>query len=322
MLSVITITLCTLIISSVFALLETTVAFTDDFKLHYIKKKHDLDKETYNRIRTTLQNKNDNLSALAIIATCSNILGSSMIGAQISRHLSTMETTLYMGVFIYMMLIFSKIIPKIIAIEKFDEVIFSGWRLIKFARFATYPVLIFATLWIRLITKNKDNKISSDELREIIRYHQKNGSIHQMQRHMMDNLIKLKKKTIRDVLEDSGTTPIINYRSKIKKYRLSMIESKGKRFIVEDQGEVVGIAFYRDLADYLLSDDTQQRRVKDCVKEAIILQDDVDLFHAILQFQESQKNYAIIKSSDNVPIGIFTAKQAFTFSLNLSPKLP
>lgn len=114
---------------------------------------------------------------------------------------------------------------------------------------------------------------------------------------------------------------ILNSKRKIKKYRQKLVETKTKRYLVEKDGKIIGIAFYRDIANKLLErvgneNNLPQPKVSDCLKEAIIIKSSADLLTAMTLFKESKEQYAIIVNDYNKEIGIITAKQLYTYSLN------
>ncbi len=252
-------------------------------------------KEKYNDrkkeiIKKIIFKKDNYISSIAIISTAVNILGSSIVGAMTAQYLSTQETLIFMAAFIYSMLIFSKILPKIIAVGKFE--FFLDWfaYFVNIVYYFTTPILIFTLFWIKLF-KPKQNPISIKELQSIIHYYTEKGAIHSMEETMIEQLLSIKKKNISDLIKNKDPILKLNYKSKIKKYRYAITHNSNKIYVVEKNKELVGI----ETAFFIKSKD--------------------DLFDAILKFKKNKDRYAIVLNDDNDVAGIVSAKQVYQYAL-------
>lgn len=316
MFEIILISFFIIVACSFLSLLESSIVFTDELKVQYMLNKN---KEKYNDrkkeiIKKIIFKKDNYISSIAIISTAVNILGSSIVGAMTAQYLSTQETLIFMAAFIYSMLIFSKILPKIIAVGKFE--FFLDWfaYFVNIVYYFTTPILIFTLFWIKLF-KPKQNPISIKELQSIIHYYTEKGAIHSMEETMIEQLLSIKKKNISDLIKNKDPILKLNYKSKIKKYRYAITHNSNKIYVVEKNKELVGIAFYRDLTDLLLNEGEVQHRVSKCLKTAFFIKSKDDLFDAILKFKKNKDRYAIVLNDDNDVAGIVSAKQVYQYAL-------
>ena len=316
MFEIILISFFIIVACSFLSLLESSIVFTDELKVQYMLNKN---KEKYNDrkkeiIKKIIFKKDNYISSIAIISTAVNILGSSIVGAMTAQYLSTQETLIFMAAFIYSMLIFSKILPKIIAVGKFE--FFLDWfaYFVNIVYYFTTPILIFTLFWIKLF-KPKQNPISIKELQSIIHYYTEKGAIHSMEETMIEQLLSIKKKNISDLIKNKDPILKLNYKSKIKKYRYAITHNSNKIYVVEKNKELVGIAFYRDLTDLLLNEGEVQHRVSKCLKTAFFIKSKDDLFDAILKFKKNKDGYAIVLNDDNDVAGIVSAKQVYQHAL-------
>jgi CBS domain containing-hemolysin-like protein len=316
MFEIIYISTCILFICSFLSLLESSIIYTDELKTNYLLSKH---KDTFSDskkelIKKIIFKKDQYVSALAIISTGTNIVGSGLVGALTAKNLNSDETLIFMISFVYFMLIFSKILPKLIAIDKFDFFLNKFAYLINIIYYLTTPILLFTMFWIKLF-KPKKQSISSKELKTIIHYYTEKGAIHSMEEDMIDKLLSIKKTTVADILKDKEPVLKLDYKRKIKKYRLDIINNKNKIYVVQKNNEPVGVAFYRDIADLLLNEDEVQHKVSKCLKTAFFINSQDDIFDAILKFKKNRDRYAIVLNSDNDVVGVITAKQVYTFAI-------
>lgn len=316
MFEIIFISSCILFICSFLSLLESSIIYTDELKTSYILNKY---KDTFSDrkkeiIKKIIFKKEQYISSLATISTCTSILGSGLVGVLTSKYLSSDETLIFMALFAYFMLVFSKILPKLIAIEKFDFLLNKFAYLINITYYLTAPILLLIMFWVKIF-KPKKKSISSKELRTIIHYYTEKGAIHSMEEDMIDKLLSIKKTTVADILKDKEPVLKLDYKRKIKKYRLDIINNKNKIYVVQKNNEPIGIAFYRDIADLLLNEDDVQHKVSKCLKTAFFINSKDDVFDAILKFKKNRDRYAIVLNSDNDVVGVITAKQVYTFAI-------
>lgn len=308
-------------VSGFVALFESAIVYTDEVKLQYVLQKSQAKERTSKTLKNIINNKDKYLSSLAIVGTMTNILGSSIIGALAAKTLSGTSLTIFVGTMLYFMLVFSKILPKVIAVSKYDVILLNFFWIIRIAKLLTSPLLIFTLFWFKVF-KPENKRMSVKELQLIINHFAKHESLTQTEGRMLDNILSLKKKTVEDILNNKNHELIIlNSKRKIKKYRQKLVETKTKRYLVEKDGKIIGIAFYRDIANKLLErvgneNTLPQPKVGDCLKEAIIIKSNADLLTAMTLFKESKEQYAIVVNNYNKEIGIITAKQLYTYSLN------
>jgi CBS domain containing-hemolysin-like protein len=316
MLSILIISSIILLSSSFMALLESSILVTDELKLSYLiqKNKDKFSERKKKIIQNIILKKDRYLSSMAFISTSVNVIGSGIIGALVSNTLGAQETTIFTACYIYFILVFQRILPKVIAVEKFS--FFLNWfaYLINIFYYITTPILIVTSFWIKIF-KPKKNKLSIRELKSIIHYYTEKGAIHSMEESMIDQLLSIKKKTVADLIKNNEPIIKLNYSSKLKKYRSRIIESKSKIYAVHKNNEIVGIAFYRDIADLLLNENDTKNRVSECLKTAFFINSNEDAFDAILKFKKNKDAYAIVVNNDNDVVGIVSAKQVYTYAL-------
>ena len=309
------------LVSSLVALFESSIIYTDEIKLQYFLEKSKAKERKAKTLKSIIENKEKYISSLAIFSTTANVLGSTIIGAMASRQFHGISLMIFMGIILYCMLVFSKILPKVIAISKYDSILLKSYIIIRIAKILASPLLIFTLFWFKIF-KSETKRMSIGELKIIIDHFSKQDSFSKKEGLMLDNILSLKNKTILDIIDKKNEEVItLDCKRKIKKYRQQIVESSVKIYLVEDDGIVEGIAFYRDIADKLLehtdqNSETFHPRVKDCIKSAIRVKESDNLLTAISKFKETKERYAIVENDDEKPIGIVTAKQVYTYSLN------
>jgi CBS domain containing-hemolysin-like protein len=305
------------LLSSTFALMESAIVFTDDIKLQYLLRKTSTSDKKKEMIAQVINQKDKYMSSLAIIGTTINITSSSFLSVLASKTLSGNGFMIYMGCLIYFMLVFQKILPKIIAIKHYEAVIIKSIYFVRFIKLITTPFLIFTLMWVKLVKGDKKRKMSLSELKSVINYFSQNGIVDKEEEKMMDNILSIKNKKVEDILNLRNEDLItLDFNRKIKKYRQLIIETKAKIYLVKDNEKIIGIAFYRDLANKILEDEERKSKVSECVKSAITVNSSDDLLHVILDFHNDKDRYAIVKNDENEVIGILTAKQVYTYALH------
>ena len=219
MLLIFSISLFILVTCSFLALIESTIVYTDELKLNYLLSKN---KDTFTDrkkkiLKKIIFKKEKYISSVAIISTCVNIVGSGFIGALVARYLDSSQATFFMIGYVYFMLIFSKIAPKVIAVDKFE--FFLDWfaYFINVVYYFTTPILIFTLFWIKIFKfRTKKTALSIKELKSIIHYYTEKGTIHSMEETMIDQLLSIKKKTISDMIQGREELLKLNYGSNLR----------------------------------------------------------------------------------------------------------
>lgn len=300
--------------STLFALIESSIIVTDEIKLQILLNRSDLKEKTKKRIKKIMKEKDKHLTAMVIASTITNILGSSLLGAMSSKYLEHTEILIFTVIFTYLILVFARTVPKIIASYAYDRVLMKVSFIPRFFFFINYPFILLTLIWVKILKLENQRQMSLNELKMIIKHYRKSGVIQKSEQKLLEKIFNVKQNIIADVMEHFDTLEM-EYDHSIRDYRNSLLDSHNKRFFVKKDDEIAGIVFYRDIASALLSEEDMPHLVSEFCRQAITLKADENLMDAIVQFKDAGISLAVVLNDEGRAIGTVTIKQVYNYVL-------
>lgn len=311
--------ICILIIASIinlslsfiFSLIETSLIITDDVKLKIlINRCQSHDKKTAQDLKKILENRDGHGAALSVAITLTNVTGSSILGSMASKYLPSAYVIVFTIMITYFMLIFARTVPKIYARSINEKVIQQFSWIIRGIYIITYPILSLTLIWLRILGLRKNKKtLSISELKDIISVYKESGIIGVHESRILDTVFSVKNKMIdnfinkdKEIFTLDANMPVEGYKSIIKKY-------KRKKFFVENEGHIIGVAFHRELLTALL--DKKDSLIFQYTKKAILVSTNTTLVDVIVSMEKEKYSQAIILDGQEEPIGILSKKDIY-----------
>ncbi len=197
------------------------------------------------------ENINQPITAILTLNTMAHTVGASVAGAAAAGVFGKSSLIWFSLCFTLAVLIFTEILPKTIGVQYAKHLCPWITRPLQIMVIVMRPVIWLCQMITQLIPKNEDQKqISSEELQTIAKLSLKSGEIAQDQEAVINNILKLREKTVRQVMTPRTVTFMADKNITIKEAKL--LEEKWRmhsRVPVynEDIDEVEGIVLSRDM---------------------------------------------------------------------------
>ena len=150
------------------------------------------------------------ITAILTLNTIANTVGAAVAGASAARLFGDQNFILFSGTFTLSILIFSEILPKTIGVT----------YAYKLAPFITYPLLLMVVIlkpivWLcrsitRILPQKDEDSISAKEIQTIAALSLESGDIEEDEEKVINNIIELKNKIVREVMTPRTVTFSLN----------------------------------------------------------------------------------------------------------------
>jgi len=190
------------------------------------------------------------ITAILTLNTIANTVGAAVAGASAARLFGDQNFILFSGTFTLSILIFSEILPKTIGVTY-------AYRL---APFITYPLLLMVLtlkpiVWLcrsitRILPQRDEDSISAEEIQTIAALSLESGDIEEDEEKVINNIIELKNKIVREVMTPRTVTFSLNEHITVGEAMTMVTElSSHSRIPIYDTepNDVVGIVMRKDI---------------------------------------------------------------------------
>jgi len=304
------------IVSGLFALVESSIIVMDDIKLHIFMNRSDVKEKTKKRISKIMEKKDWHITAMVVAITFSSILGSSLLGALSAKYLSGNHVIIFTGVLTYFMLVFARTLPKIVANYSYEKILIKLSWIARGSYFINYPFILLTYMWVKIFKLASKRQMSLNELKMIIKHYRKNGIIDKAEQKMLEKIFSIKQEKVHEVVEMIEPV-IMNYSDSVDQYKYAFENINNKRFFVKRDGQLVGIVFYRDVASEFVKGTTETLLVSEFCRHAIILEADDNLMDVIVELKENNTTLGIVVDNHTgLPVSTITLKQIYNYILS------
>lgn len=150
------------------------------------------------------------ITAILTLNTIANTIGAAVAGAAAAKLFGDQNLFLFSGVFTLSILIFSEILPKTIGVTyayKLAPVITYPLRLMVFT---LKPIVWLCRAVTALLPQKDEETISAEELQTIASLSRESGDLEEDEEKVINNIIELKSKIVRQVMTPRTVTFSIN----------------------------------------------------------------------------------------------------------------
>jgi CBS domain containing-hemolysin-like protein len=259
-------------------------------------------------LRTYKENINKSIASILILNTMANTLGAAAVGAQAAHIFGNDVVTLVSGILTFAILFFSEIIPKTIGAIYWKELAPLAAKFIRVFIWITYPIILITLAVTNRIAKGKDlNSITKDELLESMLQSEDEGVIDEKESDFIENVLKLSKVKVMDVLTPRSVVFALNESMTIKE----VIDTqdnifKFSRIPVYHQSieEVVGLVMTKKIFKQALKDDSVT--IGSIKKKIFTLNENVPVSKALDLFINKKDHMFLVKDKYDQTEGVVT----------------
>ncbi len=261
--------------------------------------------ENYDKTLTTLLFGN-NLVNIAISILAANLFASFIVNQSMVDFISILVTTV-------VVLIFGEIMPKSLANKYSEKIALFVSEIIYTLNIVLTPFTILFMLLKNKVLKSPDceDKITENELEEILDNMEKSGELEEEQNDLMQAVLELNDKTVSDIMTPRVDIIGVNVNDSIDDIKKVFFDSKFSRIPVydNDKDNIVGILYERDFFTKLLK--KQKINIKSLMKPVIFVQKEMKVDALINELQTSKTHIAIVSDEFGGTDGLVTLEDAF-----------
>lgn len=218
------------------------------------------------------------------------------------------------------LLIFSEITPKTIAVIKAEKLSFAYAYPIKIIMLVFYPIVFLLTKVTRLIMKllkaeNKPSLFTFEEFKTLIDVGEEEGLFEPKEREMLYGVVRFKHKQVKDVLKTPRVDIIgISLNSTYKEVKAIIVEHQFSRYPVYDGSvdNIVGILYAKDLFKLNRQQKDHDFQVESMMKqkEEIIFVPETKKINELFTEMKNKKNHlAIVMDEYGGTEGLITLEE-------------
>ena len=293
--------------TSFLSLLEASVVAVDELRLVTLLYNSPDNKQAINKV---FEKKREHLSAIVLLSTLISIAGSTFLGAMAARELNDLWLAIFTTLLAYFMLVFAKVLPKLLAVQIAGQVVGRCAPLIHGIYTVTRPVLLLALVWTRLLPKPVEQTRSRDELRSIIKHYGKRGVIGKKQRKFAEAVLTSDQKQLSLLVEHSQPVLCLSAEDTIAAVSTTLRTSPSKRYVVLQDDNLVGVVLYRHLARCMVNND-EHKTVGQLMRKTIILAPETSLHKAMTELQDARASFILLPGKAVEQTRIISAKMLY-----------
>lgn len=259
--------------------------------------------ESFDKTLTTLLVGNNlvNVALSTISVTFFTLLA---IGAEWISLVSTLVVTV-------VLLIFGEIVPKMLAKANPENVAYKVSYIVYILRIILYPFILFFTALQKLISRNQEKKIiSQDELLAIMDEMIDDGTLEEENVNIIKNVLDIKDRIVKDIMVPRMEMEAIDYSWSLEEVKELVLASKYSRIPVykKDKDNIVGVLHIRDFYPALLKNN--RLSWKRIIKPVHYVASTMKVDDLIKNFQNNKSHLAVVSGEYGDVIGIVTMEDA------------
>lgn len=203
----------------------------------------------------------------------------------------------------YFTLVLGELVPKRVALKNPEKIsMFVVKPVILISKIAS-PFISFLTFSTNLImklfgsdTNNLGDKISREEIKQLIKEGQVSGSINKKEKEMLDSIIEFDETLAKEVMTPRINVFSININEPLEEYIGELLEAKYSRIPVyeDDIDNVVGVIYIKDFLREVIKKGPQQVDLKEILTKPYLVPDSKNIDELFKEMQQSKIQIAIL----------------------------
>ncbi len=303
-----------LVLGAWFSAAETSMMALNRYRLNHLIRKGNRSAKLTGRLLSKVDKL---LGSILFGNTLLNVSAAAITNILILRLFGTSEFALLIGTLVitFVLLVFSEIMPKIIAASYPERVALPSGYLLAPLITLFHPVVSIATalvkgvLWllrIKIQTDQSKQKMTLEELRGLVleaehflpRKHQK----------MLLNLVDLERITVNDVMVPRNQIEALNLDADPMELRQHIITCHHTLLPVytETPSNVIGILHIKRILPLLLEEMLDPEQFREILQDAYFIPSDTPLLKQLQQFQERQTRMGLVVDEYGELLGLVT----------------
>ncbi len=293
-------------VSALCSVCEAVLYSLSASQVEMLKKSGSSSAQHLQRLRSDID---EPITAILTLNTIANTIGASVAGAAAANLFGDDNLILFSGIFTLSILIFSEILPKTIGVSfayKLAPIISYPLRAMVFF---LKPIVLLCRFITRLLPDRKNEEaISGEEIQTIAALSRKSGDIEENEARVINNIIELKSKIVRQIMTPRTVTFSLNEKSTVGE-SMKMIDrlSSHSRIPVysRNMNNICGIVMRRDILK-AAAEDHHDIPLSHLMKPAYFVPETSHLNLILVDFVNRQQHLFVVVDEYGTMTGIIS----------------
>lgn len=311
----ITYMLLSLIISALCSVLEATILSTP---MSYVTTLETQGVKGWERLKQYKTSIDRPISAILIVNTIANTVGASLVGSQAagyaaSHYAASNETSLFVGivsgVFTFLILVFSEIVPKTIGSTYWRKLALPASRIIHIFIIVTYLlVILLEKITHGLSNASTQESVTRDEVAAMVTVGTEEGVLEKKENRMIQNLLRLDSVAAHEIMTPSVVVAMADEEMTLREFYHDEEYKNFSRIPVykgEESDYITGYVLRQEILERL-AEDKFDTRLGELARPILSFSEDEDVSTIWEKLLEKKEHISIIIDEYGTLRGIVT----------------
>ncbi len=249
------------------------------------------------------------LAAILTLNTIANTVGAAGVGAQAMHVFGSGSVAMASGILTFCILVFSEIIPKTIGATYWKRLASPSAYIIRVLMIFTFPFVWLSEALSAQLTPDEDEmkKVSREEITVMAEMGEDEGSIDEHESDIIENLFKLKKIPIEDILTPRSVIFALQHNDTVAKVMNEHEDLNFSRIPIykENIDDIIGIV-YKDTLLETMADDNFDKTMADILDPVDTVFEKQTVESVLNKFTKTRSHIFIVKDEFGGTTGIVT----------------
>lgn len=301
----ITYMLLALIVSSICSVLEATILSTPITFINTLEQQGAKGAARLKRLKTDIDRP---ISAILIVNTIANTVGASLVGAEAAKLFQSTGVGVISGLFTFLILVFSEIIPKTIGSNYWRNLAVPASAVIQGMIYITYPIVWLMEKFTHLLTDDSAPSVSREEVVAMVSTGAEEGVLEKEENKMIQNLLKLDDVTAHEIMTPSSVVTMAESSQTIREFYNSDDFAKFSRIpLYEEENDdyITGYVLKQEILEKL-AQDKFNIKLKDLARPILSFNEDESVSNIWEKLLEKKEHISVIIDEYGSMRGIVT----------------
>ena len=259
------------------------------------------------------------LSAILTLNTIAHTIGAAGVGAEVTNLFGDSYLGVASAVLTVLILFLSEIIPKTIGATYWKSLSKLTFYILKVMLVITYPIVIISIKITNLFTKQKNNKVTREELSALADLGFTEGVFSNRENKIIQNIIDLKKIKANEILTPRVVVFSTNEDQLIEDFYKENHNFKFSRIPIYSQQieNITGYIFLQDVLENLLSKENLKNKLVTLRRDILTVPNTISIFSLFNQLLEKKEHISIVVDEYGGFDGIVTMEDILESLLGL-----
>ena len=301
----ITYMLLALVVSSICSVLEATLFSTPITFINTLEQQGAKGAARLKKLKTDIDRP---ISAILIVNTIANTVGASLVGAEAAKLFQSTGVGVISGLFTFLILVFSEIIPKTIGSNYWRNLAVPASAVIQGMIYITYPIVWLVEKFTHLLTDDSAPSVSREEVVAMVSTGAEEGVLEKEENKMIQNLLKLDDVTAHEIMTPSSVVTMAESSQTIREFYNSDDFAKFSRIpLYEEENDdyITGYVLKQEILEKL-AQDKFNIKLKDLARPILSFNEDESVSNIWEKLLEKKEHISVIIDEYGSMRGIVT----------------